>query len=201
MNYVESFNLFGVDAKQIPSILGSGAPTNDTEGAVGCFYMDTDTGTVYKCTAAESGVYTWEEFNGSGSAKGAVLYTSQQLTYEQQAQARENIGAMGIDSYNMTFGGDVTVGNMISANQVAANTVLTNTIVGPVTFVHNVLCDYELNVTERLSASQIYAHEDIYVQDDKKVATEEYVNTTLGGVETALDSILAIQNELIGGDA
>lgn len=59
MNYVEHLNLFGVDAKEIPCITGEGAPTTATEGAVGCFYMDTLTGEVYKCTAVDGGVYTW----------------------------------------------------------------------------------------------------------------------------------------------
>lgn len=36
-------------------------------------------------------------FVGGGSAEGAVLYTEQDLTPEQQAQARENIGAVGAD--------------------------------------------------------------------------------------------------------
>lgn len=61
MNYVESFNFYGVDAKEIPCIKGSGAPTSSTAGAVGCFYMDTKTGVVYKCVAAASGVYTWKD--------------------------------------------------------------------------------------------------------------------------------------------
>ena len=60
MNYVEYFNLLGVDAKQIPSITGEGVPTTATEGAVGCFYMDTLTGDIYKCTAVENGAYMWE---------------------------------------------------------------------------------------------------------------------------------------------
>lgn len=59
MNYVESFNLLGVEAKQLPCIKGEGAPTTATEGAVGCLYMDTLTGDTYKCTAASDGVYTW----------------------------------------------------------------------------------------------------------------------------------------------
>lgn len=59
MNYVESFDLFGVQAKQIPCEKGSGAPTESTVGAVGCFYMDTATGDVYKCTSAADGVYGW----------------------------------------------------------------------------------------------------------------------------------------------
>lgn len=59
MNYIDHLNLFGVDAKEIPCIRGSGAPTTETTGAVGLFYMNTDTGDTYKCTeVAESG-YVW----------------------------------------------------------------------------------------------------------------------------------------------
>ena len=61
MNYVESLNLFGVEAKEIPCVLGNGAPTSATVGAVGLFYMDTSSQTkdVYKCIGAAGGVYTW----------------------------------------------------------------------------------------------------------------------------------------------
>ena len=65
MNFVKSFNIGGVDASQIPCIKGSGAPNSAIEGAVGCLYMDTDTGDMYKCTAAADGTYTWEKFGGS----------------------------------------------------------------------------------------------------------------------------------------
>lgn len=61
MSYVESLNFFGVQAKEIPCIRDSGAPTAATEAAVGCFYMNTDTGNVYKCIGAAGGVFTWEE--------------------------------------------------------------------------------------------------------------------------------------------
>lgn len=63
MNYVKSLNLFGVEAKEIPSIAGSGAPTTETEGAVGCLYMDTDTGAMYKCIAVTDGAYEWVDVN------------------------------------------------------------------------------------------------------------------------------------------
>lgn len=93
MNYVESFNLFGVDAKQIPNITGSGAPTTDTEGAVGCMYMDTDKGSLYKCTAVNNGTYIWETVDSGGFVDGAVLYTEQTLEYRQKEQVLKNIGA------------------------------------------------------------------------------------------------------------
>lgn len=59
MNFVDSLNLFGVEAKEIPCIKGKGAPTTSTAGAVGMFYMNTNNGKVYKCTSAVDGVYTW----------------------------------------------------------------------------------------------------------------------------------------------
>lgn len=88
MNYVEKFNLFGVEAMQIPCIKGDGAPTTATPGAVGCLYMNTATGKLYKCTAVSGEVYTWVEL-----VEGAVLYTGQTLTEEQEAAARNNINA------------------------------------------------------------------------------------------------------------
>lgn len=45
--------------KEIPCLTGKGKPTAETAGAVGCWYMDTDSGTVYKCIAAADGVFTW----------------------------------------------------------------------------------------------------------------------------------------------
>lgn len=61
MDFVKCHELFGVLTKEIPCLLGSGAPTTATEGIVGAFYMDTDTGRVYKCTAAAGGVFTWKD--------------------------------------------------------------------------------------------------------------------------------------------
>lgn len=59
MGFVEKFNFFGTEAKQIPCICGEGMPTTETEGAVGCLYMDTLTGETYKCVAVADSVYTW----------------------------------------------------------------------------------------------------------------------------------------------
>ena len=61
MNFIEHFNFLGVDVKQIPTIVGTGAPTTETKGAVGCFYIDANTGTMYKCIKVEGGVYIWEK--------------------------------------------------------------------------------------------------------------------------------------------
>lgn len=82
MNYVEHLNLFGVEAMQIPCIRGNGAPTTATEGAVGCMYMDENSGEMYKCTAVNDGVYTWV-------LTGAVLYYSTER--EEIGVSHENI--------------------------------------------------------------------------------------------------------------
>lgn len=47
--------------------------------------------------AAIDELYTLVGGGGGGSADGAVLYTEQTLTPEQQAQARENIGSASVD--------------------------------------------------------------------------------------------------------
>lgn len=62
MNYIESFNLFGVPAQQITCVKLHGAPTETTEGAVGVIGMDVDSPyhELYKCTSAENNTYTWE---------------------------------------------------------------------------------------------------------------------------------------------
>lgn len=71
MNYVDSFDLFGIPVRQKACKPGSGAPTTTAEGAVGDLYMDTITGDIYKCTGAKDGQYTWELF-GSGTGGGSV---------------------------------------------------------------------------------------------------------------------------------
>lgn len=71
-NIVTHLSIFDVEAKEIPCFTGVGAPTTATVGDVGCFYMDTLSGEVYKCTAVDIGeteedsIFTWKIFR-SGS--------------------------------------------------------------------------------------------------------------------------------------
>lgn len=62
MNFVKTFNLLGIEAKQTSCIELHGAPTTATEGAVGLLGMDIDSEShdLYKCVAVENGEYTWE---------------------------------------------------------------------------------------------------------------------------------------------
>lgn len=51
MNYIKNLKMLGIEAKEIPCITGTGAPTLETDGAVGMFYMDEGSGKVHKRTA------------------------------------------------------------------------------------------------------------------------------------------------------
>ena len=64
MKYVEHLKLLGVDAKQIPCITGEGEPSTATEGAIGCLYMNTLNGDIYKCISINGGDYIWENLIG-----------------------------------------------------------------------------------------------------------------------------------------
>lgn len=73
MNFIKNFDILGISAKEIPCITGSGAPTSSTEGAVGCLYMDADTGNMYKCTAVSDGVYTWETLLNDQPSRDCII--------------------------------------------------------------------------------------------------------------------------------
>jgi hypothetical protein len=65
MDYRDSFYLFGADAKQIPIIPRHGAPTEDTEGAIGLLCMDVSApgAPMYKCVeVTEDNKYIWKPF-------------------------------------------------------------------------------------------------------------------------------------------
>lgn len=97
--------------KQARTLTDSGAPTTATAGAVGSLYMDTDTGNLYKCTAAADGVYTWVDVS-TGSA----------ITDEQLAEAVGNYAGQNL---SLGFGDDgklyimvagIAVGNGVEIN-------------------------------------------------------------------------------------
>ncbi len=112
MDYVTHHNLLGVEAKEIPSITGKGTPTAETEGAVGCLYMDEDTGYMYKCVAASDGVYTWvaviDVVQGPGDSETVVM---------SQKAATKEIGAvrnMIVRSVNNLYKGEIKTGGYYS---------------------------------------------------------------------------------------
>ncbi len=92
MNYVEGIKIGGATAAQIPSIKGTGAPTTETYGAVGCLYMNTDNGDMYKCISDTDGVYIWETIDGNSTRR--YYYTSLSAAVaDLNAETTENADA------------------------------------------------------------------------------------------------------------
>lgn len=121
MNFVQSLNIFGIPAKEIPCLTGKGAPTISTAAAVGCLYMDEDTGELYKCTAAFDGKFTWQPANnGSGIHIGTEEPTNENVDVwiDTDEEADEPAGGGGSGS-----GVDVTadVGQTIIVKAVDGN--------------------------------------------------------------------------------
>ena len=56
MNYVDSFNFLGIEAKQIPCIIGSGEPKIDTSHKEGLLYIDKSNTRIYKCINTSKGL-------------------------------------------------------------------------------------------------------------------------------------------------
>lgn len=177
MNYVKSLNLFGVEVQQIPSITGSGAPTTATEGAVGCFYMDTNNGDIYKCIAVTDGAYTWEEFKSSGSTEGGVPVTFIEYGGPTFAEMEEMLRAGKFlickdRQFHMPIY-DWNVGSNISFRRFST------------TECFNYYC----------TSADTWATKTTLLSNERL----ESIESTIGDIDSALDSIIAIQNSLIGG--
>lgn len=100
MNYVENFNLFGVEAKEIPCIKGSGIPNGTTEGAVGCLYMNKFTGDIYKCIKADEGVYTWKPLNDNNEKDENIIeynYNHLMIDYADVATANVSVNSQSTE--------------------------------------------------------------------------------------------------------
>lgn len=72
MRFVRYQQFINERVKEIPCIIDKGAPTTSTAGAIGLFYMNSDNGDIYKCTAAANKAYTWEPLvNCGGNESGS----------------------------------------------------------------------------------------------------------------------------------
>ena len=105
MDFVKSFDLFGQQVTQIPSTTGEGAPTAYTEGAVGCLYMDTNTGQMYKCISVINGVYIWVSVgevasvhigNGAPIDDSVTLWIDTDEEPEETPTGKDGVGIIDI---------------------------------------------------------------------------------------------------------
>lgn len=147
MQFVKSFKLFGVKARQIPNMPGVGAPTATTKGAVGCQYMDTNTGDTYKCIAVNDGVYTWVAAGGGSIAKTDEKYFNidddgmVSLNPEYQAELPERIVIPDIIN-------EIAVRSLAPAMFQQNNAVKSLTIPGYITEIPANFCDRAMSLEE-----------------------------------------------------
>lgn len=118
MNFVENFKFVNssdnseVTAAQIPCITGEGEPTTATEGAVGCFYMDTETGDTYKCVSVVEGVYTWKPSNELlkyHKLTNCPVYTYNSLYVEKDPNADIYYIKVILNNDDVETGGDIGI--------------------------------------------------------------------------------------------
>lgn len=116
MNYVKHHNIFGVEAKEIPCIVGTGAPSNDIT-KVGLLYMDESTGDVYKrISSGWTKLSTTYTLNKSGSI--ITLTGSDGSSTSVTDSVGETVemieyGPAGTEFGLVKSGGDVTIDNGI----------------------------------------------------------------------------------------
>ena len=128
--------------------------------------------------------------SGGGSAEGVVLYTAQTLNDDQKKQARKNIGAIG-NGQTINLGHNVLNG------------------VSRIFMQHSEDDDRPVEIRKAASEDRIYLSS-IYHDDgaflgglrageaDGDAVNVAQLNAAVGAIDTALDSIIAIQAELRG---
>lgn len=91
MHYVKEFDINGVATKQVACIELHGKPNAATEGCVGVLGIDLDSPTrdVYKCSAVNGSIYTWELLSSGFSilisneaSRGGVSLPSVEFSYD-----------------------------------------------------------------------------------------------------------------------
>lgn len=122
-----------------------------------------------------------------GQVKAVDLTMEKTLTDEQKAQARKNIGALGEIAYVRSI-------EILGTYQNEIVTITSGS--GPDQDTAALL----LSPSDDRMNPPIIRNVSDGVQDND-VATVGQLNAAVGDIETSLDSIIAIQESLIGGDA
>lgn len=124
--------------------------------------------------------------------ENSVLTTEQSLTEEQQAQARANIGAMEATNNLIIHESEWTIGAVELAEVIVSATGVRS---DDGTDVLSAIVDFYEKHHDGLCLLR-------HIADgvrDFDAATVGQLNAAVGDIETALDSIIAIQESLIGG--
>lgn len=176
-----------VSIEQLNSITDE---NNNTQGVLSFSYPDGDGNVILR------GVADGRESNDAatvGQVKAVDLTTEKTLTHDQKSQARSNIGAMEDTAELIIRESSSDEGKELATVSVSATGVRnedgTDVLSGIVWF-HEHHYDGSC-ILRNISDGKM----------DFDAATVGQLNAAVGDIETALDSIIAIQDSLIGGDA
>ena len=227
MHYVKQFNINGVDTKQVACIELHGKPNAATEGYVGVLGIDVDSPIhdVYKCVAVNGSIYTWELLSSglsimsasiSGAGAKSVAFPYANLKTPQQYVVK--VGDLILDSegylYQIEALGAISCSAAYCGTQVVAY--------GMSAYDFAIKHGFEGSEEEWLLS--LKGESGVYVgsgevpewanvqidpsgsadpggggYDGELVVRVEAIEESIGDIDTALDAIITIQNELIGG--
>ena len=198
---------------EIPAAPNPDADNNEpTNGAV----IDDNQISASTTWSSEKIDYEIKNAGGNGSSENAVLYTEQELTPEQQAQARANIGAVASGDENLYFAiyGETPYDEMNESHNAGKYLVCKDgeffleafrVVVGSAFyFIRTSQTAITIAICKVSGWSKsTYTFEQIVKSSlDSLGVTEDIqkLQSDVSDIETALDNIIAIQNALIGGD-
>lgn len=166
----------GVKYPLAVNITGSGAPTESTEATTGMFYMDEDTGDVYKRTP--DGWVKNDDFN-----KITTIRSYEGFTEFYQA----------FKAYVETSRPTISVGTLVKVEN-------SNIPLLYVSGIYPNLADSEFPYDEQEVINILESEGRLVSGGIVLRKYSEILGGDFGDVENALDSIIAIQNALMGGD-
>ena len=185
----------------IPNLTGNGAPTDSTEGAVGSQYMDTTNGNIYVCMAIVDGKYVWKYVcdNVYNITSIDTIYTSiENLPPKAENGTQYVVAASSTDRAIYAF--DANTNTWVKKTNLKSNSlyvVLTGNKAG--------LYRYTMSNDVLLKVEPSILYTEQALTEEQKARARANIDaagaTVIGDIETALDSIIEIQNNLIGGDA
>lgn len=203
-----------VRARRVPCIVDSGDPNNladyTDEGwaAIGLLYLDEDNGNLYKCTTFTDGAYVWEPVGGGGSDSGAG--TADYIVYVTMIDNVWSVVRFDVEDAIAALenGGTVRCRAIAAGESIDTETFTEYNLIS--SFIDDRYLVFSRS-NENVSIQTLYVYGNGFVSEttrflytDKtlsisdRAADSGAVGQALGDISTALDSIIAMQEELIG---
>ena len=178
MHYVKQFNINGVNTKQVACVELHGKPNAATEGSIGVIGIDLDSPVheVYKCVAVNGGTYTWELLSGGMSTITATISGEgvERVPFLYENLRTPPMYVVGV--------GDLIIDDAGHIYQVES--IYSDHCIG----LYSDIC-----ITPKKGS-------DYYTPEEKAEFVDELEREVTGDIDTALDSILDMQDFYKSGE-